>query len=132
MGHRGCARAYASSAAIRRAVAATLERPELTFEACLALAAQGQLAARRIFEEAGRALGQVIATVANITGVDLVVLSGEAVAMYDVCAEFLHAALAEHTHWTSTPVEVVVKPFTFSEWARGAAVSALQHRILGR
>jgi predicted NBD/HSP70 family sugar kinase len=132
MGHRGCARAYASSAAIRRAVAATLDRPGLTFEACLALAAEGQPAARRIFEEAGRALGQVVATVANITGLELVILSGEAVAMYDVCAEAFDAALAAHTHWTSTPVDVVVKPFTFSEWARGAAVIALQHRILGR
>ncbi|MFI5916814.1 ROK family protein [Dactylosporangium sp. NPDC051541] len=132
MGHRGCARAYASSAAIRRAVATTLDRPELTFEACLALAAEGQPAARRIFEEAGRALGQVVATVANITGSELVILSGEAVEMYDVCAEAFDAALAAHTHWTSTPVDVVVKTFTFSEWARGAAVIALQHRILGR
>jgi predicted NBD/HSP70 family sugar kinase len=132
MGHRGCARAYASSAAIRRAVVATLGRPDLTFEACLTLAAEGQPAARRIFEEAGGALGQVVATVANITGSELVILSGEAVAMYDVCAEAFHAALAAHTHWTSTPVDVVVKPFTFSEWARGAAVIALQHRILGR
>ena len=88
--------------------------------------------ARRIFEDAGRALGQVVATVANITGVQLVILSGEAVAMYDVCAEAFDAALTAHTHWTSTPVDVVVKPFTFSEWARGAAVIALQHRILGR
>ena len=132
MGHRGCARAYASSAAIRRAVASTLDRSGLTFEACLALAGEGQPVARRIFEEAGRALGQVVATVANITGVQLVILSGEAVAMYDVCAEAFDAALTAHTHWTSTPVEVVVKPFTFSEWARGAAVIALQHRILGR
>ncbi|WP_050778072.1 ROK family transcriptional regulator [Micromonospora sp. ATCC 39149] len=132
MGHRGCARAYVSSAAIRRAVATTLDRPDLTFEACLALAAEGQPAARRILEEAGEALGQVVATVANITGVQLVILSGEAVAMYDVCAGAFDAALAAHTHWTSTPIDVVVKPFTFSEWARGAAVIALQHRILGR
>ncbi|GLL08225.1 sugar kinase [Dactylosporangium matsuzakiense] len=131
MGHRGCARAYASSAAIRRAVSGILDRPELTFEACLALAAEGQPAARRIFEDAGRALGQVVATVANITGLELVILSGEAVAMYDVCADAFDAALAAHTHWTSTPVDVVIKPFTFNEWARGAAVIALQHRILG-
>ncbi|MEV0325844.1 ROK family transcriptional regulator [Micromonospora echinospora] len=131
MGHRGCARAYASSAAIRRAVAATLDRADLTFEGCLALATEGQPAARRVFEDAGRALGQVVATVANITGVELVILSGEGVAMYDVCAEAFEAALAAHTHWTSTPVDVVVKSFTFSEWARGAAVIALQHRILG-
>ncbi|MGW4942034.1 ROK family protein [Actinoplanes sp. NPDC004185] len=132
MGHRGCARAYASSAAIRRAVAVTLDRPDLTFETCLALAADGEPVARRIFEDAGSALGQVVATVANITGVELVVLSGEAVSMYDVCAGAFDAALAAHTHWTSTPVDVVVKPFTFSEWARGAAVIALQHRILAR
>jgi predicted NBD/HSP70 family sugar kinase len=131
-GHRGCARAYASSAAIRRGVAATLDRPQLSFEDCLSLAAEGQPVARRVFEDAGRALGQVVATVANITGVELVILSGEAVAMYDVCAEAFQEALTAHTHWTSTPVEVVVKPFTFSEWARGAAVIALQHRILGR
>ncbi|MEO3780604.1 ROK family transcriptional regulator [Micromonospora sp. B11E3] len=131
MGHRGCARAYASSAAIQRSIAAALGRPDLTFDQCLALGREQQPAAARVFQEAGRALGRVVATVANITGVELVILSGEAVQMFDVCADAFDAALAEHTHWTSTPVEVVVKPFTFSEWARGAAVAALQYQILG-
>ena len=53
-------------------------------------------------------------------------------AMFDVCAPEFQAAFAEHTHWTSTPVDVVVKKFTLSEWARSAAVIALQHRIPGR
>ncbi|GAA5065442.1 ROK family transcriptional regulator [Thermocatellispora tengchongensis] len=130
LGHRGCARAFAASSAIRRSIATTLDRPELTFDDCLELARQGQPVARRVLDDAGRALGRVIATVANVIGPDLVILSGEAVHMYDVCADALQAALTRHTHWTSTPVRVTVKPFTFDEWARGAAVSALQHLLL--
>lgn len=130
LGHRGCARAYVSSPAIRRSVAGTLDRPDLTFDDCLALARDGHPVARRVFDEAGSALGQVVATVANITGPELVILSGEAVHMYAVCADAFQTALARHTHWTSTPVRVVVKPFAFNEWARGAAVTALQHQLL--
>jgi predicted NBD/HSP70 family sugar kinase len=131
-GHRGCARAYATSPSIRRSIAATLDRPELTFDDCLSLAADGHPVARRVIDEAGAALGQVVATVANLTGPELVVLSGESVHMYDVCAGAFHAALARHTHWTATPVRVAVKPFAFNEWARGAAVTALQHLLLHR
>ncbi|MET7328114.1 ROK family transcriptional regulator [Nonomuraea sp. NPDC005650] len=131
-GHHGCARAYATSPAIRRSIATTLDRPELTFDDCLALAAEGHPVARRVLDEAGAALGQVVATVANITGPELVVLSGESVHMYDVCAGAFQTALAHHTHWTSTPVRVAVKPFAFNEWARGAAVTALQHLLLHR
>ncbi|SEH01660.1 Sugar kinase of the NBD/HSP70 family, may contain an N-terminal HTH domain [Nonomuraea solani] len=131
-GHRGCARAYASSPSIRRSIASTLERPELTFDDCLTLAADGDPVARRVLDEAGAALGQVAATVANLTAPELIVLSGESVHMYDVCAPAFDAALAHHTHWTATPVRVAVKPFTFNEWARGAAVTALQHLLLNR
>ncbi|MEV0384359.1 ROK family transcriptional regulator [Nonomuraea sp. NPDC050643] len=131
-GHRGCARAYASAPSIRRSIASTLDRPALTFDDCLALAADGQPVARRVLDEAGAALGQVVATVANLTGPELVVLSGESVHMYDVCATAFDAALARHTHWTTAPVRVAVKPFTFNEWARGAAVTALQHLLLHR
>ncbi|MBB6545636.1 ROK family transcriptional regulator [Nonomuraea rubra] len=131
-GHRGCARAYASSPSIRRSIATTIDRPELTFDDCLALAADGHPVARRVLDEAGAALGQVVATVANITGPELVVLSGESVHMYEVCADAFHAALAAHTHWTAGPVRVAVKPFAFNEWARGAAVTALQHLLLHR
>lgn len=135
-GHRGCARAYASSPAIRRSVATALDRPELTFDDCLAMARDetrdGHPVARRVLDEAGTALGQIVATVANITGPELVILSGEAVHMYEVCADAFQTALARHTHWTSTPVPVVVKPFAFNEWARGAAVTALQHLLLHR
>ncbi|TDD46367.1 ROK family transcriptional regulator [Nonomuraea terrae] len=131
-GHRGCARAYASSPAIRRSIASALDLPDLTFDDCLAMAAGGHPVARRVFDDAGAALGQVVATVANITGPELVILSGETVHMYQVCAEAFQAALIRHTHWTTTPVRVAVKPFAFNEWARGAAVTALQHLLLHR
>lgn len=129
-GHRGCARAYASSAAVRRAVATALDRPALTFDECLARAEEP--VARRVIDDAGRALGRIVATVANLTGPDLVILSGEAVGLVSVGEQAFHRALRSHTHWTSTAVDVVVRPFAFDEWARGAAVAALQHRLLGR
>ncbi|MET9341138.1 ROK family transcriptional regulator [Nonomuraea sp. NPDC003804] len=128
-GHRGCARAYLAAPAIRRSARAALDRPRLTFEQALELARSGDLVARRIFDEAGRALGRIVATIANLIGPEVVVLSGETVHMHAVCAPAFEAALAEHTHWTSDPVEVRVQPFAFTEWARGAAVMALRHDL---
>lgn len=128
-GHRGCARAFISSSSISRAVGAALGATDLTFDMCLELAREGQPVARRVLDDAGRALGQVVATVANVVGPELVILSGEAVGMYEFCADAFNESLATQTHWTSTPVDVVVIPFTFDEWARGAAVTALQYQL---
>lgn len=130
-GHRGCARAYATSTAVRRAIRSTLDRPELTFDDCLALARSGDAVARRVVDDAGRALGQVVATVANLTGPDVVILSGEAIGMIAISDAAFHASLNEHTHWTTDPVPVVIRPFAFNEWARGAAVAALQYQVMG-
>jgi predicted NBD/HSP70 family sugar kinase/biotin operon repressor len=128
-GHRGCARAYATAPAIRRSIASTLDRADLDFDGCIELARQGDPVASRVFADAGRALGQVVATVANIAAPEVAVLSGEGVHMYEVCAEAFHEALNAHTHWTSTPVHIDVQPFTFDEWARGAGVIALQQHL---
>lgn len=130
-GHRGCARAYATSTAVRRNIRSTLDRPELSFDDCLALARDGNAVARRVVDDAGRALGQVVATVANLTGPDVVILSGEAIDMISISDGAFHASLTEHTHWTTEPVPVVIRPFAFNEWARGAAVAALQYQVLG-
>ncbi|MBB2913034.1 putative NBD/HSP70 family sugar kinase [Streptosporangium becharense] len=129
LGHRGCARAYVAAPSVRRSVRAALDRPELSFDDCLRLAGAGDPAARRIFDEAGAALGRVVATVANLIGPEVVVLSGETVHMYDVCASAFAESLAAHTHWTSEPVAIRVQPFAFTEWARGAAVIAIRHDL---
>jgi predicted NBD/HSP70 family sugar kinase len=130
-GHRGCARAYATSTAVRRAIRSTLDRPALTFGDCLTLAREGNTVARRVVDDAARALGQVVATVANLTGPDVVILSGEAIEMITISDAAFHASLNEHTHWTTDPVPVVIRPFAFNEWARGAAVAALQYQVMG-
>ncbi|MEU4215629.1 ROK family transcriptional regulator [Actinoplanes sp. NPDC026623] len=130
-GHRGCARAYATSTAVRRSIRSALDRPDLTFEDCLALARDGNIVARRVIDDAGRALGQVVATVANLTGPDVVILSGEAITMINIGDAAFHASLDQHTHWTAAPVPVVIRPFAFNEWARGAAVAALQYQVMG-
>jgi predicted NBD/HSP70 family sugar kinase len=130
-GHRGCARAYATSTAVRRSIRSALDRPELTFDDCLALARDGNTVARRVVDDAGRALGQVVATVANLTGPDVVILSGEAIDMITISDAAFHASLQQHTHWTADPVPVIIRPFAFNEWARGAAVAALQYQVMG-
>src|SRR5690349_11522502 len=119
-GHRGCARAYATSTAVRRSIRSTLDRPGLSFDDCLALARDGS------------AVAQVVATVANLTGPDVVILSGEAIDMISISDAAFQASLHEHTHWTTEPVPVVIRPFAFNEWARGAAVAALQYQVMGQ
>ena len=84
-----------------------------------------------VTDAAGRALGRMMAGIANIAMVDTIVLSGEGVALWDVVGDVALAALADDRDPEASPVEVVVDDAGFVSWARGAAAVAIQS-ALGR
>jgi predicted NBD/HSP70 family sugar kinase len=128
LGHRGCASAFATSWAITRAIGTPLGRPGMSLAEAADLARGGHPLARRVFDDAGRAVGTLVGQVDNILDVDLIILSGEANAIFELAAEPIAAAIA---HACELPVKarVVVRPLGFSAWARGAAVVAIQRHI---
>jgi predicted NBD/HSP70 family sugar kinase len=130
-GHRGCAQGLVSSGAICGTVAQALGRP-VGYAEALQLAADGQAAARRAVDDAAAALGVLVADIANLIDPELVILTGDGIGLVDVARPALDAALAENRKPPLAPARVDVRPFPFTEWARGAAAVAVQEHVLGR
>ncbi|QHT55035.1 ROK family transcriptional regulator [Cellulomonas sp. H30R-01] len=128
-GHRGCAGAMLTTEALEAEAAVALRRPVAVAE-LLDLAHDRDPAARRIVDDAGRALGRLVAAVANLTMPELVVLTGEGVGLAVVADDAVRAAVAADRHPQAAPVDLVVEPGDFSQWARGAAVVAIQDFVL--
>ncbi|MER7245854.1 ROK family transcriptional regulator [Kribbella sp. NPDC000426] len=129
-GHRGCALGLLTVGAITDQVGTAIGRP-VGYDEALDLAAKGDPAAREVISRAGRALGKLIAAAANFTMPELVVLGGEGVRLAEVAHDDLLAALHADRHPSAAELPMVLQPADFSEWARGAAVVAIQTFVLG-
>ncbi len=60
-----------------------------------------------------------------------ILLAGEGVGLMEVADSTVHAALHAHRHPLAPPVDLVTKVSDFHDWARGAAVPAVQVLVLG-
>jgi predicted NBD/HSP70 family sugar kinase len=129
-GHRGCALSLLTVGAITEHASTALGRA-VDYDEALDLAAKGDPAASAVIGRAGRALGKLIAAAANFTMPDLVVLGGEGVRLAEVAHDDLLAALHADRHPSAAELPMVLQPADFSEWARGAAVVAIQTFVLG-
>ncbi|MEP7764530.1 ROK family protein [Sanguibacter sp. 25GB23B1] len=137
-GHRGCSTAMLSMGAMSAQVSTALGRP-LDYDEVLALAAPGReepgsVVARAVVEAAARALGRLVAAVANIAMVSTVILSGEGIGLLTVARDVLDAAIAQDRDPDASPLDLVVDDSGFTPWARGAAAVAIQRSVanLGR
>ncbi|WP_433363669.1 ROK family transcriptional regulator [Actinoplanes sp. CA-142083] len=133
LGHAGCASAYLDHDDVARHAPATIPRP-ITFGALAEAGRAGDSRAGRLLDDAARALGHVVATMAGALQTRCVVLAGEDVAaltespaMSEVIAERLRPGPNEVQRCA---LEIVTTPLTFTDWARGAAVAGIQH-VLG-
>jgi predicted NBD/HSP70 family sugar kinase len=126
LGHAGCASSYLPSPVIVR----NAGHEGRTYDQVVELARDGDEGALAAFEDAGRALGVLLATAVHIADPSAIVLTGDGLPVYDLARatvdESMRAALAPYTE----PVTVEVQPFEFSEWARAGAVLAIR-RLLG-
>ncbi|MEU4290073.1 ROK family transcriptional regulator [Kribbella sp. NPDC026596] len=129
-GHHGCALSLLTVSAIIEQVSTALGRA-VDYDEALELAAKGDPQASVVINRAGRALGKLIAASANFTMPDLVVLGGEGVRLAEVAHDELLAALHADRHPSAAELPMVLQPADFSEWARGAAVVAIQTFVLG-
>lgn len=129
-GHPGCSTAMLSIPSISAQLGIALGR-EVEYEEVLDAAAKGLPLAVAITSAAGRALGRMMATIANIAMVDTIVLSGEGIALWNIARDVAMATLAADRDPEASPVEVHVDDAGFVSWARGAAAVAIQ-AALGR
>ena len=128
-GHRGCVRSYLASSAIIAQVASGTGRHDLSYTDVLRLAAEADPVASRVVEDAARALGWLVGTLASVSGPEKVLISGEGVQLAEQTLDLVKAEAASAQHWTLPPVPITISPFSSSEWARGAAVIALRRQL---
>ena len=100
------------------------------YDAVLARARAGEPIALRAFELAAEALGIVIADAVNTIDPEKVLITGEGVDMVGLAPERLRQGLAAELEQVDLDSVLIELPaFSFSDYARGAAVSAMRELI---
>jgi predicted NBD/HSP70 family sugar kinase len=129
-GERGSANSLLTISSIRYQIRAATGH-DLTYEEILALAAAGDPMASRVVDEAARALGTVVAQIANFAMPQKILLAGEGVGLVDVAGPLVEETVLANRHPLADPVNLETKVSDFHDWARGAAVLAIQVLVLG-
>jgi predicted NBD/HSP70 family sugar kinase len=129
-GERGSAVSLLTIPSIRYQVQAATGHDH-TYEEILALAAAGDPMPARVIDEAGRALGVLVAQIANFAMPQKIMLAGEGVGLMDVAGRTVQDTIRAHRHPLAGPVDLETRVSDFHDWARGAAVLAIQVLVLG-
>ncbi|MEU0941565.1 ROK family transcriptional regulator [Streptomyces canus] len=129
-GNRGSAVSLLTIPNIRYQVQAATGRDH-SYEEILALAAAGDPMPARVIDEAGRALGVLVAQIANFAMPQKIMLAGEGVGLMDVAGKTVEDAIRSHRHPLAAPIDLETRVSDFHDWARGAAVLAIQVLVLG-
>ncbi|MEW1777327.1 ROK family transcriptional regulator [Streptomyces sp. NPDC086777] len=130
-GERGSAASLLTIPSIRYQVRAATGR-DASYEEILAGAAAGEPMAARVVGEAGRALGMLLAQIANFAMPQKILLAGEGVGLMEVAGDTVRETVRAHRHPLAVPIGLETKVSDFHDWARGAAVLAIQVLVLGR
>jgi predicted NBD/HSP70 family sugar kinase len=128
-GNNGCVEAIAADPAILRDVRKVSGKPVATVAEALELARNGDPGARAVYARAGEAIGRAIGCVVNLFGPDRVIISGEGLAAYDMFADGIRDAFVAAAFSTAAQCDLMTRPLSFEEWARGAAATAIQSFI---
>ncbi|WP_166851128.1 ROK family transcriptional regulator [Isoptericola sp. BMS4] len=129
-GHRGCASAFLTTRSVTQGIGVPHGRSDVDLDAAIELADAGDEVALRVFDDAGHALGVLIAQLVNMLGLPAVILAGDGLGMLAHARTGMEAAIAEHLDPNATAPEVVAFTSGFDEWARGAAVVACQWMLV--
>ena len=129
-GERGSAVSLLTISSIRYQIRAATGR-DWTYEEILRLAAAGEPMPARVIDEAARALGVLVAQISNFAMPQKILLAGEGVGLMDVAGDTVRRTIAAQRHPMATPVVLETKVSDFHDWARGAAVLAIQVLVLG-
>lgn len=133
IGHPGCVAAYLNRDDLERHASARAGEP-VTLADLIERKAAGDDTATTLIDDAARALGHLAATFAGALQTTRIVLAGEDIdtfaaspAMTATVADRLRAGPDETQRCR---LDITVAPSSFHGWARGAAVTGIQH-VLG-
>jgi predicted NBD/HSP70 family sugar kinase len=129
-GARGSAVSLLTIPSIEYQIRAATGR-DTVYEEILRAAAEGEPMASRVIAEAARALGTLVAQIANFAMPQKILLAGEGVGLMDVAGDTVRETVRAHRHPLAAPVALETKVSDFHDWARGAAVLAIQVLVLG-
>jgi len=129
-GERGSAVSLLAIPSIRYQIRAATGH-DLTYDEILARAAAGEPMAARVVDEAARALGTLVAQIANFAMPQKILLAGEGVGLVEAAGGAVEESILANRHPLADPVNLEVKVSGFHDWARGAAVLAIQVLVLG-
>lgn len=124
-GHQGCAQAMLTDEAVAARTSVALRRP-VTYGEALDLAAQGQPAAKTVVDQAGRALGRLLAAIANLTTCHRILVTGEGARLAEAASSAMQHQIAADRNPAADPIRVLTPHLTPSDWAQGPAVLAIQ------
>lgn len=127
-GHRGCARAVLTTAAIESNVGAAVGSP-VTYDEAIRMAQDGHPAARRVVDDAARGLGRLLAAIGNLTVPQRIILGGEGVSMVEIARDALREGIAEARDPRASALEIVTIAAGNEDWCRGAAAVAIQRYV---
>jgi predicted NBD/HSP70 family sugar kinase len=130
-GHRGCAAALLNSDVIARYATEALGG-ETSFDEALQHAAENHPAARRIVHDAARGLGILIAAICNLTLPQRIIIGGEGVRLATLGRDVMLRSLEQGRDPRAQTPPIDFATGDNIEWARGAAVLAIQAFALGR
>ncbi|MFJ4466636.1 ROK family protein [Streptomyces sp. NPDC089424] len=129
-GERGSAVSLLTIPSIRYQIRAATGRDH-TYEEILDLAAAGEALCARVVAEAARGLGILLAHIANFAMPQKILLAGEGVGLMDVARITVEETIRARRHPLATAVDLETRRSDFHDWARGAAVLAIQVLVLG-
>ncbi|KYK15778.1 MULTISPECIES: ROK family transcriptional regulator [Streptomyces] len=129
-GRRGSAVPLLTIPNIRYQVRAATGR-DVGYEEILASAAAGEPMPARVVGEAARALGILVAQIANFVMPQKILLAGEGVGLMKVAGDVVENTIRDNRHPRAAPVVLETRVSDFHDWARGAAVLAIQVLVLG-
>ncbi|HEY5783923.1 MAG TPA: ROK family transcriptional regulator [Microlunatus sp.] len=124
-GHQGCAQAMLTDEAVAARTAVALRRP-VTYDEALDLAAQGQPAAKTVVDQAGRALGRLLAAIANLTTCHRILITGEGARLAEAASAAMQHQIAADRNPSAAPIRPLTPHLNANDWAQGPAVLAIQ------
>jgi predicted NBD/HSP70 family sugar kinase len=125
-GRRGCISSYLMTHVMMRRLAG-----QPTYAEALARVRAGDPEAGQVFEEAGYALGVLIGTVANVIDPQKVLLTGEGLPVYEIAPRLVHDGIEDTYEDDPDLIELDVRAYDSSEWARSGAALAIKATITG-
>jgi predicted NBD/HSP70 family sugar kinase len=123
-GSRGCLEAYTSSTMARDMMAGHL--PGADHNAIIAAALEGNVAARRVFEDAGWHLGWGFAMVANLLNPGIIVVGGDMARAGDLILESARSGMRRHVFAGAEPTPVVTSQLGDRASLIGAVMLAVE------